>query len=371
MPTPEFRFARHFADLPDPRAGRTKKHRLDDTPVIALCAVICGADSFEEIERSAAARRDWRGRPLAPPHGIPSHATFNRVFAALDRRVFADRFARWMADLSAAAGRRATALDGKACRAAAAGTFSGCLHLVNARAAQNHPLLGQVAVADGPHEIAALPGLIRALDLKGAPVTIGAAGCQKEVVREIRAGGGDYLVTVKGDQPALRRAVPAALERAPEADFAGCDRHAATEGGHGRHAERYVTVLPDPEGLPEGRADVAAVVLVSRERAVAGKNTGAAHFYLTSLRARAAELAGYIRGHRGVENGLPWCPDVSFGEGANRTRGTNAGAHLGVIRGAAAALLKQGPGKGSTQAKRFNAALDESYPLRVLQGFTA
>ena len=145
----------------------------------------------------------------------------------------------------------------------------------------------------------------------------------------------------------------------------------AVEDGHRRHEERYVTVIRDPEGLPGDWADVGAVVMVGRERAVAGQNTSTHHFYLTSLRASAKELAGYIRGHWGVENGLHWCLDVSFREDANRTRETNAGANLGVIRRVAVSLLKQDTGKGSIKAKRFNAALDEKYLLRVLQGFTA
>src|SRR5262245_24505077 len=123
MPKSELSFARYFADVPDPRVDRTKKHRLDDLLVIALCAVICGADSFEEIERFGNARHHWLQRFLALPHGIPSHDTFNRVFAALDRELFSAGFARWMADLCAATGLRAIAVDGKACRAAAGDTF--------------------------------------------------------------------------------------------------------------------------------------------------------------------------------------------------------------------------------------------------------
>jgi predicted transposase YbfD/YdcC len=180
MPKPEISFARYFADLPDPRAGRTKWHRLDDILVIALCVVICGADSFDEIERFGKARHDWLKQYLALPHGIPSHDTFNRVLAALDRDQFSACFARWMADLCEATGLWAIALDGKACRAAPADTFSGCLHLVNAWAVENHLFLGQVAVADGSHEIAAMPELLKVLDLKGALVTIDAAGSHSQ-----------------------------------------------------------------------------------------------------------------------------------------------------------------------------------------------
>ena len=370
MPPSEISFVRYFADLPDPRVDRTKWHRLDDILVITLCAVICGADGFEGIERFGKARHDWLKTFLTLPRGIPSHDTFNRVLAALDSDQFSTCFARWMADLCTATGLRAIAIDGKACRAAPGDTFSGCLHLVTAWAVENHLFLGQAAVADGSHEIAALPALLRVLDLKGALVTIDAAGCQKEVVRQVREQGGDYLVAVKGNQPALQRAVHAAFDRAGEAGFAGCDMAATEGGGHGRHEERYVTVIRDPEGLPAEWAGVGAVVMVGREREVKGRNASTTHFYLTSLRTSAKKLAGYVRGHWGVENGLHWCLDVSFAEDANRTQNTNAGANLGVIRRVAASLLKQDAGRGSIKDKRLNAALDPKYLLRALQGFT-
>ena len=372
MPDSELNFTKYFADLPDPRVDRTKKHRLDDILAITLCAVLCGADSFEEIERFGIARRDWLGTFLALPHGIPSHDTFNRVLAALDRKQFAACFGRWMAQLCLATGLRPIAIDGKACRAAPADTFSGCLHLVSAWATENGLALGQEAVADGSHEIAAIPELLKVLDLNGALVTLDAAGCQTEIVRQIRSQGGDYLVAVKGNQPGLQAAVHAALDRAADADFAGCPMAATVEDGHGRHEERYVTVIRNPEGLPPEWADARAVVVVGRERQVAGgPNTSTAHFYLTSLRCGAKKLAAYIRGHWGVENGLHWCLDVTFGEDANRTRDKNAGANLGVVRRIAASLLKQDKRRGSIKAKRLNAALDHKYLEQVLQGFKA
>jgi predicted transposase YbfD/YdcC len=371
MSKPEIGFVRYFAELPDPRSTRTRWHRLDDILVITLCAVICGADSFEEIERFGNAREDWLKTFLTLPNGIPSHDTFNRVLAALDRDKFSACFARWMADLCEATGLKAIATDGKACRAAPGDTFSGCLHLVNARAVENNLFLGSVAVADGGHEIAAIPALLKVLDLKGALVTIAAAGCQKATVRQIREQGGDYLVAVKGNQPALQRAAHAAFDRAWEAEFAGCPMAATVEDGHGRHEERYVTVIPGPEGLPAEWKDVRSIVVVARERETRGRNVSTCHFYITSLRQSAKGMAGYVRGHWGVENGLHWCLDVSFGEDANRTRQRSAGANLGVVRRVAASLLKQDTGKGSIKARRLNAALDPNYLLQVLQGFQA
>jgi predicted transposase YbfD/YdcC len=370
MPS-DISFVSYFAELPDPRVNRTKKHRLDDILAVTLCAVISGADSFEEIERFGDAREQWLRGFLALPNGIPSHDTFNRVLAALDRDKFAACFGRWMAELCERTGLVPIAVDGKAIRSAPGDTFSGCLHLVSAWATANGLALGQVAVADGSHEIAAVPELLRVLDLKGALVTLDAAGCQKATLGQVRAQGGDYLVAVKGNQPALQRAVHAAFDRACDEQFAGCDMSESVEDAHGRHEERYVTVIAEPEGLPPGWAGAAAVVVVGREREAKGENASTCHFYLTSLRAGAAELGRYVRGHWGVENGLHWCLDVSFREDANRTRDANAGANLGVVRRVAASLLKQDKGQGSIRAKRLNAALDTKYLEQVLRGFKA
>src|SRR3954447_24002365 len=126
MPS-DIRFVGYFAELPDPRVNRAKKHRLDDILAVTLCAVICGADSFEEIERFGEARQDWLKRFLALPNGIPSHDTLNRVLAALDPGAFAGCFGRWMAGVCDATGLRPIAVDGKAVRAAPGDTFSGCL----------------------------------------------------------------------------------------------------------------------------------------------------------------------------------------------------------------------------------------------------
>lgn len=371
MPTQDVSIARYFADLPDPRIDRTKKHRLGDILVIALSAVVCGADSWAEVETFGEAREGWLRRFLALPNGIPSHDTFSRVFARLDPKAFGACVAEWMGAVCEAAGLRHIAIDGKAVRSAPRDTFSGCLHLVSAWAAENRLILGQEAVADGSHEIAAIPELLKVLDLHGALVTMDAAGCQKEIARQVRGQGGDYLLAVKGNQPTLHRAVQAVFDRACEADFAGVehDGHEAVEDGHGRHEERYVTVIYAPPGLPPEWPDVAAVVLVGREREVNGKRSDTAHYYITSLRATAAELGRLIRRHWSVENELHWCLDVAFREDGNKTAAGYAGANLGLARRVAASLLQQDPAKGSIRAKRLKAALDERYLTQVLQGF--
>jgi predicted transposase YbfD/YdcC len=362
--------ARYFADLPDPRIDRTKKHLLGDILVIALAATVAGADSWEEVEAFGRAKEDWLRTFLTLPNGIPSHDTFYRVFARLDPQRFGECVAGWMAGVSEAAGLRHVAIDGKAVRSAPRSTFSGCLHLVSAWAAENRLILGQAAVADGSHEIAAIPELLKVLDLHGALVTIDAAGCQKEIAQAIRGGGGDYLLAVKGNQPTLHEAVSVLFDRACEADFAGVkyDGHEEVEDGHGRHEERYTTVIYDPQGLPPEWPDVAAVILVARERKVGGVNTSTAHYYLTSLRGTAAELGKLIRRHWSVENELHWCLDMAFREDESKTAAGHAGANLGLVRRVAASLLKQDPEKGSIKAKRLRAGWDDEYRLRVLQG---
>jgi predicted transposase YbfD/YdcC len=361
-----------FADLPDPRIETAnKRHTLTDILVLATCAVIGGADGWEEIAEYGRSKGDFFRRFLGLPNGVPSHDTFERVFAKLDPDAFADRFGRWMAGLCESAGLVHIAVDGKSARHSAKDTFTGCLHLVSAWAVENRLILGQRSVPENGHEITTVPDLLAALDLAGAVVTLDAAGCQKATVRQIREQGGDYIVCVKGNQKGLHAAVADAFERAGDGAFAGCDMAASVEDGHGRHEERYVTVLPDPEGLPSGWAGVGAVVMVGREREVKGKNATAAHFYLTSLRCGAEQLAGYIRNHWGIENGLHWVLDVSFREDDSRTHSGHAAANLGMLRRVAVSLLKRAGTKGSIKTRRMKAGWDDDYLLQVLQGITA
>ena len=215
--------------------------------------------------------------------------------------------------------------------------------------------------------------MLRTLDLAGAIVTIDAAGCQVENARIIREREGHYLLAVKDNQPTLRAAVEAVFDRACEAEFAGVrsDGHEAVEDGHGRHEERYVTVIYDPQGLPADWPDVAAVVQVNREREVGGERTSTSHYYLTSYAGTAAEIAGLVRGHWGIENGLHWVLDVVFREDGAGSGQEHAGANLAMIRRVAVSLLKRAPGKGSGVTKRLKAGWDDNYLLQVLQGIAA
>lgn len=369
MTTSKLAFLDHFAELPDPRIDRTKLHSLGDILVLALCAVIGGAESWPDIEAFGHAKHDWFKRFLALPNGIPSHDTFRRVFAALNPVPFAACFGRWMAALCEPCGLVPIAIDGKAARRSPKATASGCLHLVSAWAAANHLILGQQEVEEGSNEITAIPELLRVLDLNGALVTIDAAGCQVEIAKQIREQGGEYLLAVKGNQPALQEACERLLLEAFESDFDGLrhDSFASVEEGHGRYEERYVTVIYDPAGLPQEWVDVKALVAVSRERQVKDKESSELQLYISSHGGRAKRMGGLVRGHWGIENSLHWVLDVVFREDDNRTQG-NGGANLGMMRRVAVSLLKRAPGKKSIHTKRLQAGWDNDFLLEVLGG---
>jgi len=360
-----------FANVPDPRRDTENKlHRLGDILVIATCAVIGGADSWESIAEYGRTKHAFFRRFLTLDHGIPSPDTFARVFAKLDPKAFAAGFARWMAAACEATGLVPIALDGKSVRGSKKATATGCLHLVSAWASDNRLTLGQVSVPEGSNEIAVIPELLTMLELNGAIVTLDAAGCQKDIARQIRAQGGDYLLAVKGNQPALQAAVTQVFAEAVARDFAGMNysQQESVEDGHGRHEERYVTVIHDPKGLPSDWPDATAVVQVNRERTANGAKVTTTHYYVSSHRGTAKELGGVIRGHWGIENGLHWVLDVVFREDDSRVRAGHAGANLAMIRKAAVALLRNAPGKGSGVTKRLKAGWDDEYLLRVLQG---
>jgi len=363
-----------FDDLPDPRRDtQNKLHHLTDILAIATCAVIAGAESWEAIAEFGRTKEAFLRRSLRLDNGIPAADTFGRLFAKLDPMAFARAFGRWMAAACEATGLVPVAIDGKSARAAKRNTATGCLHMVTAWAAENRLVLGAVAVADGSNEVAAIPELLRTLDLAGAIVTIDAAGCQVENARIIRKREGHYLLTVKDNQPTLRAAVEAVFDRACDADFVGVrsDGHEEVEDGHGRREERYVTVVYDPSGLPPDWPEVSAVVLVNREREVGGERACTSHYYLTSYAGTAAEVAGFVRGHWDIENGLHWVLDVVFREDRSRVKQEHAGANLAMIRRVAASLLNRAPGKGSGVTKRLKAGWDDNYLLQVLQGIKA
>jgi len=371
VPPHPLAIAPHFASLADPRVERTRRHELTDIIVIALCAVISGADSWNEVEQFGHSKREWLARFLALPNGIPSHDTFNRVFAALDPVAFQDCFTNWVNAVCARLGYQFLRVDGKSLRGSAdSGKGLGCLHTVSVWASENGIVLGQQAVDGKSNEITAIPKLLGLLDLQGAMVTIDAMGCQKGIAKLIRAQGGDYVLALKENQKTLYKDVSDCFVKALDQGFAGLrhDVYTTTEKGHGRCEERIYTVIYDPPGLStKGQwQDLKAILLVSRERQEGDKYSHEAHYYILSCEATAQVFAQATRGHWSIENGVHWILDVVFREDACRTRTGHAAENLAWLRRVALAILKQDPSKGSIKGKRKQAGWDNAFLAHLL-----
>jgi predicted transposase YbfD/YdcC len=370
---------RFFAELPDPRAHNVT-HRLHDIVVIAICAVICGADGWVEVEEFARSKHAWFKTFLDLPGGIPSHDTFGRVFARLDPDAFEGCFTAWTAALPAATGgAKLIAIDGKAIRRSFEHAWdrSGMAHLVSAFVDANRVVFGQVAVADKGNEIDAIPRLLALLDLSGgATVTIDAMGCQSEVARQIVEAEGDYVLAVKENQPTLHQKVKMLLDEAILDGFAGMrhDAFESTNGGHGRVETRRVWVTDEVHWLGEpllanwaGLGSL-AVVECRREELGTGKTSTERRYFISSRKALdAAAMAEAVRGHWSVENKLHWQLDVSFNEDQRRIRKDHGAENFSRLCRLALNLLKRDKSvKIGIHGKRLKAGWDEPYLLRLL-----
>jgi predicted transposase YbfD/YdcC len=362
----------HFADLPDPRIDRTRQHDLLDILVIAICAVICGAEGWVDIAAYGVAKEGWLKTFLRLPNGIPSHDTFRRVFCLLDPAAFVDCFQRWIDALSAGLGLKRIAIDGKTLRRSfdrAKGRTA--LHLVSAWATEQHLVLGQVAVDAKSNEITAIPKLLELLDVSGAIVTIDAMGCQKEIAAQIRKGGGDYVLTVKDNQPNLLEDIQLCFAEALDKGFVGAkySKHEEVYSGHGREETHVVYTIQDPEGIRDKALwkDLKAITLIYSERREAGKETTMeTRYYIGSKAAKAKAYAGYVRGHWGIENGWHWVLDVSFDEDHSRMRTDHSAENMALLRRLALSLLKQHGGEGSVRGKRKQSGWNNHMLLEVL-----
>jgi predicted transposase YbfD/YdcC len=381
-PTPRTTIETHFATLTDPRVERTRVHRLGELVTIALCAVLCGANDWVAVETFGRAKEAWLRTFLALPGGIPSHDTFGRVFARLDPAEFQRCFVAWVQAVLGDAAGQGVAVDGKTLRRSpdrARGREA--LHLVSAWATASGLVLGQEATAAKSNEITAIPRLLRLLVLDGCVVTIDAMGCQTAIAAQVREQGADYVLALKGNQPALRRTVVAAFADLAPADadaWVPAERDSARtlDKGHGRVERRRYLALSDPDLLacldPSGAwPGLRSVVRVQAERQAGDRRTGDTRYYLSSLPPDAAVLGQAIRRHWEVENRLHWVLDVLFREDACPVRVGDGAQNLALLRQLALNLLRQErTHRGSLATKRFRAALDEAYLRRLLAGLS-
>jgi predicted transposase YbfD/YdcC len=362
---------RCFARLKDPRRSHGRLHHLQDIIVIALCAVIAGAQDWQEVETFGRKREAWLSRFLTLTNGIPSHDTFERVFDRLQPWAFQTCFREWVRAVSETLRIKHVAIDGKTLCGSGSTTL-GPLHLVSAWATAQRLSLGQVAVDAKSNEIAAIPALLDLLDLSGALVSIDAMGCQTAIAAKIVAGGGDYVLTVKDNQPGLLADIQTCFEKALDVDCAGWDHdtYETKQRGHGRDEYRRYTVLHNPAGIRQ-QADWAGLTTIgmcNSERTVAGKTTGEARYFIGSKKASARYYGRGLRNHWGIENSLHWQLDVNFHEDRNRVTRRAAAENLALLRRLTLSLLQAHPAKLSIAKKRFAAALDPDFLDEILRG---
>ncbi len=358
-----------LAELPDPRVERTKLHKLVDIVFIAICAVISGADTWEEIADYGHNKKEWLKQFLELPHGIPSHDTFNRVFARLDPQAWQRCFLSWVQGVAEKTQGKVVSIDGKTvCASQDDKNGKTALEMVSAWAAANRLVLGQKQVEETSHEISAVPQLLELLELAGCIVTLDALHCQNGTAEKLIAKGAEYVVTVKRNRKTLYQDVRWLFEYA--ADEAIIDSHVETfDAKHGRYETRRCFVLNNVSYLENhGFPGLSCAVMVEREREVKGKLSKSRHYYLASFCAEAKQLLAFIRGHWSIENSLHWVLDVVFREDTSRIRTGEAAANMAVLRHFALNLLNQETtAKGGVKRKRFKAALNDDYLLKVLR----
>ena len=364
---------RAFAELKDPRMNRTKLHSLTDILGIAILAVICGADGWAQVAKFGRCKLKWFKTFLELPNGIPSHDTFGRVFAALEPSAFEECFMKWVSALTTASAGRFIAIDGKTIRRSLdTASDKAAIHMVNAWCQANHMVLGQLATDAKSNEITAIPELMKLLDLKGAVVTIDAAGCQKKIAQQIVEQGGDYLLQLKGNQGTLHDETVTLFDQCLTDDCRGIaySTAATTDKGHGRIEQRRLWATSEVNWFAEkGKwKNLRSLIRVRRQRTLGEKTSDEYHYYISSLPAdNASKLLKYVRGHWGVENNLHWCLDISFADDQRRARKGNAAENFARLSRIAMNLLKlQTKHKAGLKRKRLCAGWDAQYLLNVL-----
>jgi predicted transposase YbfD/YdcC len=367
----------HFSDLEDPRVDRTKLHQLLDIVVIAICAVICGADSWVEVESFGQAKQKWLKTFLALPNGIPSHDTFGRVFGALDPAQFRTCFLNWITAVSGVTEGQVIAIDGKTLRRSHDKALGkGAIVMVSAWATANDLVLGQVKVDDKSNEITAIPELLQALEISGCLITIDAMGCQKEIAADIVSQKADYVLALKENQGRLYEDVKLLFDDLEASGFKAYtfDDQRTVNKDHGRIEVRQCWTISDPELLRYLRGateweKLQSVVKVHAERQVGQDRSVEERYYLSSLVGNAERTLEATRTHWQIENGLHWVLDIAFREDECRIRKEHGAQNFAILRHIATNLLKQEKtAKMGDKAKRLRSGWDEGYLLTVLSG---
>ena len=375
MPTMTCALVERLETIGDPRrAGKNRKHCLVDIIIVGFCGVLGGCEDFVEIAAWAKGNEEFFRSFLELPHGIPAHDTFTRVFAMLKPATLQEVLLPWLLERRGLPGDWIH-LDGKTLRRTGRTTPKlKALHVVSAWAGQTGITLGQVAVDAKSNEITAMPQLLELLDLRDKIVTTDAMGCQKAIAETIVAGGGDYILAVKDNQPTLHAEMQAAFATAATPPARSPRLYTTEDHGHGREEQRTVQVLPARGALSaaQSAAWLGVLTIVRVTRVVWCEATGVesleVSYFLSSLPPNARRIGTAIRGHWSSENGLHWVLDVVFREDARRLYDRTAAENVAFLNRLALSLLRGDTGNGSLKVKRKRAGWHLSY-LAQLLGF--
>ena len=372
---PQATISAYFSVLEDPRRYN-RRHKLLDILVIAICAAICGAEGWEDVELFGEAKEEWLEDFLELPHGIPSDDTYRRVFAALDAEQFQSCFMDWIEAVEELTEGQVIAVDGKTLRRSHdRSRGKKALQMVSAWASANGVVLGQRKVDGESNEITAVPELLDTLEIAGCIVTLDAIHCQIETVEAIVEKEADYVLPVKENQPRLLEALQGLFDDPAEMRWVECDHYRTVNQGHGRLEIRECWSTSDPEYLSyiatlAGWQGLQSIAMVQGERQLGDERTVTRRYFISSLKSDAELLLQAVRGHWGIENKVHWVLDIAFREDDCRIRKGNGAENFAVLRHIALNLLRRETSakRRSLKGKRKKAAWDEQYLLKVLTG---
>ncbi|MDZ4668464.1 MAG: ISAs1 family transposase [bacterium] len=356
----------YFSEITAPRIERGKEHSLSDIIFITIAAVICGAESWNDIESFEIAKKEWLQQYLKLPNGIPSHDTFNRVHSILDPKELEKCFLEWVNSVCSLTEKEVISIDGKALRGSKKYGSKAMVHMVSAWAQHNHIVLGQVKVDEKSNEITAIPKLLEVLAIKGCIITIDAMGCQTEIAKQIISKEADHILAVKGNQGTLEQGINDTIRfSAPKETYTDID------AGHGRIETRVCSVNTDLSHIENSDkwSKLSCVVKIEslRHNKLTSREQNETRLYISSTKPSAKLIAESVRAHWGIENSLHWVLDEAFNEDKSMKTNTNGAQNFSIINRIALNLVKNEKSKKvGIKGRRLAAGWDNDFLLKIL-----